>query len=694
MFSTSDTVKMLEQVPDHALASLMQSNDGMAPQYLVASELQRRQQMRQQQQQVMAKAQQAESPPTVAQGLLQGGMKAPLQSGVAPQGINGLPNAMPPAQSSLMAPKPPGQNAAPAPSGGIAAAPHFAKGGKVHLAKGGIGAIPGIPDLPKFKPQQMPLEAPPTISVPNPIQPVDTSMKRGGRLHAAVGASVDADEAPLVGDSSAGVSFPTIEQFRSGFKRFMGVPEEQPVVATPAPVAPPNLASAPAPIGPALLANLKAGSTQPVPGAAPPVTPSTDDGGDDEDQKPALKGFGAYKPTPIQAKDISGFMDQAKSLYGDDPTVKLAAKLADLEDKAHENGKEAAGMALLRAGAAMAQNKSNQPLVALASGVQEGANEYGQQLKENRAQQLALLGAQAQLGSAQSQRQAALAGFGQHLQGQDVSIQEANQKALHDAAALQEQAALRKTTLAQTAEFKNAELDLKRQMYGLGNSADEQDPRAGYHQMLANYEAPAPSPRSPSFASDIAAAKKYNPDFNVANYQEAQRAKVAFGSGKQGDTIRSFNTGLSHLDTLSDLTDALNNGQVPIINRVANTAATQIGLTAAPTNFNAAKEVVGNEIVKAITGAGGGVADREKAQQTLGAANTPEQLKGVIETYKNLMAGQLNGLKRQYESSTFGAKDFATKLSPQAQKYIMGEQAAITTAAPVPSNVVHWDELK
>ena len=76
---------------------------------------------------------------------------------------------------------------------------------------------------------------------------------------------------------------------------------------------------------------------------------------------------------------------------------------------------------------------------------------------------------------------------------------------------------------------------------------------------------------------------------------------------------------------------------------------------------------MGDEIIKAIVGGGGALADRENAQNQISRANSPAQLAGVIQTYKNLMAGQLVSLKKQYESST-KLNDFNDKLLPETQK--------------------------
>jgi hypothetical protein len=170
----------------------------------------------------------------------------------------------------------------------------------------------------------------------------------------------------------------------------------------------------------------------------------------------------------------------------------------------------------------------------------------------------------------------------------------------------------------------------------------------------------------PAAQKIMARVVELNPDFDPTQFQTRQKAEKDFATGKQGNSVRSFNVAISHLSTLDQLADALNNKDTQIINRVGNMVATQTG-NAAPTNFEAAKKIVADEIVKAIVGSGGGVQDREDAAKTIQAASSPAQLKGVINTYKELMKGQLHGLRGQYESTT-GKKDFDDKfLSPEAR---------------------------
>lgn len=172
--------------------------------------------------------------------------------------------------------------------------------------------------------------------------------------------------------------------------------------------------------------------------------------------------------------------------------------------------------------------------------------------------------------------------------------------------------------------------------------------------------------KSPMGMRIMGRVMEINPEYNAQDYGSSQKAVKDFAIGKQGNTVRSFNVALTHLDTLGNLATALQNNDLPAVNKLGQFYAQQTG-SAAPTNFDAAKKIVGDEIVKAIVGSGGGVADREEASKTIGRANSPEQLAGAINTYKELMRGQLQGLRLQYEQST-GRNDFDRFLSDNAKK--------------------------
>lgn len=163
----------------------------------------------------------------------------------------------------------------------------------------------------------------------------------------------------------------------------------------------------------------------------------------------------------------------------------------------------------------------------------------------------------------------------------------------------------------------------------------------------------------------LGAVSQYNPDYDERKYDNANLTLKRFGSGQQGDTVRSMNVGIDHLDTLHEYVKALNQGNVQLINSLKNKIQQQFGHEA-PTNFNAVKAIVGSEISKAIVGSRGALEDRKEIKEALTTASSAPQLMGAIQAYKKLMAGQVRGLKIQYEDA--GLKGFDKKLLPATVK--------------------------
>jgi hypothetical protein len=145
-----------------------------------------------------------------------------------------------------------------------------------------------------------------------------------------------------------------------------------------------------------------------------------------------------------------------------------------------------------------------------------------------------------------------------------------------------------------------------------------------------------------------------------------QRTEISFAVGPEARNVRSLNVAIAHLDTLDELAKALGNSDFKRVNQLSNRVETELGYSM-PTSFDAAKQIVSAEIIKAIVANGGGVNERKEAAENLATAGSYQQLNGVIKTYKSLLGGQMKGLQKQYESGT-GKKDFLEKLEPETIK--------------------------
>lgn len=155
-------------------------------------------------------------------------------------------------------------------------------------------------------------------------------------------------------------------------------------------------------------------------------------------------------------------------------------------------------------------------------------------------------------------------------------------------------------------------------------------------------------------------------------FKGQQVAIQRFTSGPQGNTIRSFNVLVDHLDTLTEAASALKNGDNRMLNRFKQTWAANTGGTA-PTNFDGVKALVGDEIIKAVVGGAGALADREEVKKDLDRASSPAQLAELVEKYKKLALGQLHGLQKQYQTAT-GLDNFGSMLLPGTLKALGGSE--------------------
>lgn len=190
---------------------------------------------------------------------------------------------------------------------------------------------------------------------------------------------------------------------------------------------------------------------------------------------------------------------------------------------------------------------------------------------------------------------------------------------------------------------------------------------------IANYQQPMLSgfvQKTPWGQAVMAKVYAQNPQYDATHYATKQKSRNDFATGKNGNTVRSLNVAISHLDTLGQLATALGNGNLPLVNTIGQHYAQQTG-SPAPTNFDSAKQIVGDEIVKAIIGTGGSQSDRKEAAVNISRASSPQQLAGVIQTYQHLLSGQLGGLKRQYQQTT-GLNDFENYLAPETRTKLEG----------------------
>lgn len=172
---------------------------------------------------------------------------------------------------------------------------------------------------------------------------------------------------------------------------------------------------------------------------------------------------------------------------------------------------------------------------------------------------------------------------------------------------------------------------------------------AGQVSAILEHRAAPPSGNSARSSQLMQIVQAADPTYDAQQYKTKQGIETAFTAGLASRTLRSINVADDHLKVLNSTIDALANNDVKMLNQLGNTIATQMGAPA-PTDFNGVKNIVADELVKAILGGAGALGDRKAIQETVSAANSPEQLRSMIKRYRELMEGQRTGLADQYKS--------------------------------------------
>jgi hypothetical protein len=192
-----------------------------------------------------------------------------------------------------------------------------------------------------------------------------------------------------------------------------------------------------------------------------------------------------------------------------------------------------------------------------------------------------------------------------------------------------------------------------------------------------------------------------NPGYDTAiqngqDYTAAGRALGSFAGGSLSNSTRSLNNAVGHLQLMDNLFKALNNGDVQTVNKLSNTFTKQFG-SPAPTNVQAAAEVLGPELMKILSNNNGAgtVDERQGFANTVGnLANSPEQTAGAISTLRGMLGRQAADLALQYHGAT-QRNDFSPRyLQPDVANYLelspqtaQQQQAPASTVTPLGSQI-------
>lgn len=235
-----------------------------------------------------------------------------------------------------------------------------------------------------------------------------------------------------------------------------------------------------------------------------------------------------------------------------------------------------------------------------------------------------------------------------------------------------------KNVLAESIREHNLQFQAKKMEMGEdGEGSDRIDAMA---KKIASYDfqpLTTIGQRNPKALNIMSRVMELNPDYDATQYGAKKKAITDFGSGTKGDQTRRFNVGLSHLDTLDKLIDAMGGTDIKLYNRLKQEWQTQTGKPA-PSNYQAAADLAADEVSAAVIGQGrsaGALADRQGIQAKYAAANSPTILHTNNDTYRQMMSDQLRGLEGQYKAAT-GLGDFRGRYLSGKSKALLDAQEA------------------
>lgn len=202
----------------------------------------------------------------------------------------------------------------------------------------------------------------------------------------------------------------------------------------------------------------------------------------------------------------------------------------------------------------------------------------------------------------------------------------------------------------------------------------------------------AVSPRTPMKAKEdlLSQVKQINPQFNSGDFDVEKKVREKFTSGNVSDQLMAINTAREHMKTFSALADALDNGNVQLINKIGNQIGVQFGSDKA-TNLRIASQAFGGEVGKAFDGAGVVAGEREEAQKNFNDAMSKGQFKGAIQTVDELLAGKQRSAQKSYDAGRAGKPNFGGGTQPATNAKTL-TSAALQQAAK--DHGVSFDEAK
>ncbi len=177
---------------------------------------------------------------------------------------------------------------------------------------------------------------------------------------------------------------------------------------------------------------------------------------------------------------------------------------------------------------------------------------------------------------------------------------------------------------------------------------------------IASYEIPhtalGRNSGSPKKHNLLTAAKAFNPDFDIKQYDEKAKMRTDFASGARGKQVNNARTLINHLGQLSKMTEGLNNTFSPILNQGINYLESNVAGDARYNAFDTVAKAATTELAALLQGGNASVGQQtgQEFRSLLHSGQSPAQIKEGIAAMLKIAAGRVASLQDEYQSSFRG----------------------------------------
>jgi hypothetical protein len=190
---------------------------------------------------------------------------------------------------------------------------------------------------------------------------------------------------------------------------------------------------------------------------------------------------------------------------------------------------------------------------------------------------------------------------------------------------------------------------------------------------IVNYDKELPKGRvltDQYWKSILQRAVQYDPSFSERDYNSRMALRKDFTSGKSANAIRSLNTAIGHLNSLSESAKALDNGSYQYINSARNWLREKSGDDKVD-RFKVDATALEGEMANVFKNSGATDQEIKVWRERLDASKSPEQFKAIVGEAIKLMGSRMEALDSQYNAGMGKPREFAV-LNAKSRQILKG----------------------